>query len=553
MLFILHSLGCTLSGFYSKVQFALLVMVGLTWFTAYSQSSDKEIFQSTITNPDTRLLQLKNKYNQAFDKQDFVLAAQLLQQMGQLCYHYGHYPQALEFHLQANNLFKNQHQTELLAYNLNDLGLLYYYNRNLKLAKLQYDEALHIFQNKHNDLGLAHTFGKIGHLYEKQEKYDSALYFQRKAINYYKKIDNQTGIAKIYENLGSIFEDLAQYDSAHYYFSQSLKINQVTHDQLAQIEVLNNLGDVLRKTGAIKQGLTYSKEALKLAQKLHEKYQEASAYRDIARALNMLGRNDSAYYYLEVSRKMTLDIYSEKSNQQIAVLQVMYDIAKKNNEIERLDNISRTNQILGISGVIVIALLIILGFVAINRQKMKIKNQHYINEQKQKVFEKEQDLMAAALKNKQLEEENLKNLLETKTKELSTHTLHVIQKNQLLEKLYQRLEKIVKDDRKNSQRNLRQIMQDINQSFDHDQYWEDFRNIFDQVHQSFLTKLKNHSEQLTANDLRLIALLKMNLNSNDIASILGISPDSLRVIRYRLRKKLNLPQGENLSTFIQSL
>lgn len=58
---------------------------------------------------------------------------------------------------------------------------------------------------------------------------------------------------------------------------------------------------------------------------------------------------------------------------------------------------------------------------------------------------------------------------------------------------------------------------------------------------------------LTANDLRLIALLKMNLSSSDITTLLGISAGSLWVIRYRLRKKLKLGQGENLSTFLQSL
>ncbi|MFC0183436.1 hypothetical protein ACFFJX_13050 [Pseudarcicella hirudinis] len=45
----------------------------------------------------------------------------------------------------------------------------------------------------------------------------------------------------------------------------------------------------------------------------------------------------------------------------------------------------------------------------------------------------------------------------------------------------------------------------------------------------------------------------MNLSSNDIASLLGISSDSLRVARHRLRKKLNLEQGESLTTFIQTL
>jgi DNA-binding CsgD family transcriptional regulator len=45
----------------------------------------------------------------------------------------------------------------------------------------------------------------------------------------------------------------------------------------------------------------------------------------------------------------------------------------------------------------------------------------------------------------------------------------------------------------------------------------------------------------------------MNLESGDIATLLGISQDSLRVIRYRLRKKFNLQQGESLTAFIQSL
>jgi len=50
-----------------------------------------------------------------------------------------------------------------------------------------------------------------------------------------------------------------------------------------------------------------------------------------------------------------------------------------------------------------------------------------------------------------------------------------------------------------------------------------------------------------------VALIKMNLSSKDMALLFGISQDSLRVARYRLRKKLNIEQGENLSSFIQTL
>jgi DNA-binding NarL/FixJ family response regulator len=100
---------------------------------------------------------------------------------------------------------------------------------------------------------------------------------------------------------------------------------------------------------------------------------------------------------------------------------------------------------------------------------------------------------------------------------------------------------------------MQQIIQQINQSFNHEQHWKEFTLAFEQVHQSFFEKLKQRSGDLTSTDLRLIALLKVNMDSKDIAGLLGISIDSLRVARYRLRKKLDIDQGENLSTFIQAL
>lgn len=534
----------------------ILILLALLFVHTSLQAQQEHLEDTIFTSeqePSKRLLQLKSQYSEALENHRALEAAQSLQQMGILCFHVGHYPQALDFYLQADKLFKNTDADMLRANNLNDLGLLHYFNRNPALAKQYYQEALHLFESHQDHLGIATTLGKIGHLFEKQGNYKQSLSFQKQAIQHFTQINNQTGIAKIYENLGSIFEDLSRYDSAQYYFNKSLKINDERKDEVAKIEVLNNIGDILRKTGKPQEGLSYSRKALGLAKKYHEKYQEASAYRDLARTFNLLGRNDSAYFYLDISRKMTLDIYSDQNNQKIAMMQVIYDITKKNNEIERLNNDSKTNKILGFAAAIVMLLLAILGGVIINKQRMYIQNERSVSEQKQKVFEKEQELVQVALRNRQLEEEQLKQELEIKSRELTTHTLHIIQKNQVLEKLYQRLEEISKDDRKNTQKNIQKIMLEIQDNFNHDQHWEEFRQIFEQVHGTFLEKVKASSENLTANDLRLIALLKMNLKSSEIASLLGISQDSLRVVRYRLRKKLNMEQGDNLASFMQNL
>ncbi len=69
----------------------------------------RQFEQETETPPplrDSTFLALKEAYNKAIEQKNMVAAATCLQQMGQTCYHLGHYPQALDYHLQAAELFR---------------------------------------------------------------------------------------------------------------------------------------------------------------------------------------------------------------------------------------------------------------------------------------------------------------------------------------------------------------------------------------------------------------------------------------------------------------
>jgi DNA-binding CsgD family transcriptional regulator len=112
---------------------------------------------------------------------------------------------------------------------------------------------------------------------------------------------------------------------------------------------------------------------------------------------------------------------------------------------------------------------------------------------------------------------------------------------------------LLKDDKRDQKKALRQLLQKITISFSQDNYWEDFRLIFDKVHPTLLSGLQQQFPSLTQNEMRLLALVKMNISSADTAKLLGITTDSLRVVRYRVKKKLQLTPEESLSAFIQSL
>ncbi|WP_245859596.1 tetratricopeptide repeat protein [Spirosoma aerolatum] len=501
--------------------------------------------------PDSVYRAIKARLDQAINRQDKRSEGESLQQIGLLFYHQGNYAQAIDFLLQAQKIFLAENDANRLARNRNELGTVYYYNEQVDQALAQFNEALSFYQQQRNSVGLAQTYANIGHIYEKRQSPNLAYRYQRLAFTHSLAAGDTSSLTKIYENLGSIFEDEARYDSAHYYYQKALVLAQKTHDEISQLEILNNLGDVFRKTGKYQEGLAYSRKALRMSQQKGELYQLSAALRDIAKTYRLMNQPDSAYNYIERSRDLTDEIYGIENNHQITLLQTLYEVERKDSEIEQLNARKRTDLIIIIATVVVLLLIGILGAVIISRQRLKLRNQQALHQQNQEIFRTQHELIQAELKNRQLEEVNLKSQLELKSKELTAHTLQIIQKNQVLEELKNDLTAILKDDKRDQKKLLRQLAQKIDLSFNQDKYWDDFRTIFDQVHPDFFHSLTQQFSDLTATDLRLIALLKMNINSTDVATLLGISPDSLRVARYRLRKKISLAEGESLSAFIQ--
>ncbi|WP_177181264.1 tetratricopeptide repeat protein [Parapedobacter koreensis] len=498
-------------------------------------------------------MQIKRILNEALEDQDDYIMAMCYEQIGEVYYYQAAYSQALDNYYKAVKIFGREKHPAELANTLIKIGETHYYNRQYPAALEIFQEALAIYADLNRPQGMADAYGHIGQTYEKSQNYEQATYFQNLALQQLSHVEGQSGIAKIYENIGSIYEDKLQLDTALHYFNLALELNKRDNNQMAQIEIINNLGDVYRKTGRYAPALQYTRQAAQLAEAMNEHYQLASAYRDISLTFNLMGQHDSAYYYSEAGREIFVNIFSEENKKQLTILQTLFEMEQKDDAINQFRKDRRTYGILTAGSVLIIILLISLGFSIISRQRLKLKNEQKLNEQNNMLYEAQKKALEADLHNKQLKEENLKGELELKSKELTAHTLHLIQKNQLLEDLKDKLNRMIKDDKRDQRKELKQLISLINFNSNQDKNWDDFRIVFERVHEHFFDSLKKYSNTLTSADFRLAALLKMNLNSADIATMLGISQDSLRISRYRLRKKLELEEGENLGAFIQRL
>jgi len=155
------------------------------------------------------------------------------------------------------------------------------------------------------------------------------------------------------------------------------------------------------------------------------------------------------------------------------------------------------------------------------------------------------------MKRNKLEKEKIAAELSFKKKELTTHALNLARKNETLENLKSKAQEL--KEKENIGNGYNQLIRSINFDLQNDNNWENFSRYFEEVHKDFNSNVKTKYPQVTSNELRLLALLKMNLSSKEIASILNISAEGIKKARYRLRKKLDLTTEDSLQDLVISL
>jgi DNA-binding CsgD family transcriptional regulator len=173
----------------------------------------------------------------------------------------------------------------------------------------------------------------------------------------------------------------------------------------------------------------------------------------------------------------------------------------------------------------------------------------YYRRQREQLLQKtNRELELKELENKQqlmkFNNDKLRQDIENKNRELGISTMSLIKKNEFLNSIKKELLN-AKDSS-----STKQVIKIIDRNLNNNDDWHVFEEAFNNADKDFLKKIKSIHSELTSNDLRLCAYLRLNLSSKEIAPLLNISPRSVEVKRYRLRKKMNLPHESSLTDYI---
>ena len=506
-------------------------------------------------------------------------------------------------------LFYNDKAYKLITDSSNDIDLIKIYNNfgSIYLSQGNFVKSLdyylknkqiiesHLLSAPEDQKYIELRLGILIHLgvaYLKQENFDQALSYFNEAMLYMekKKLDNkETALnskMKILNNTAVIFTKKREFDKALEFYTAARELTLGTGDKKTEASLLNNIGICHLEKKEYALSAFFFEQALKIRESLGDKRGIAQCYNNLGKnyALNKnygkakeyfqealllgksIGNTESILYSLEsltALYKETKDYeqaymtFSELTNlkdslfnaetvKHIAQLEMNHKLEKQK-ELFELDlkrketekqKAKLTYYIIG-GGLF---FLLLISGLFIYLQKSKIKN-----------IELSKEKLELEHKNTMLEKEKLREEVAFQNRELTTKMMYLLKKNELISSISDKLVLLKKDSKTASQKIIQEMIIEMRSKKDID-IWEEFETHFTKVHPDFYSKLNNFFPDLTPNEKKLCAFLRLNMTTKDISAITYQSVNSITVSRTRLRKKLNI-NGEdtNLTNFLMNL
>jgi len=518
------------------------------------------------SNPQKALLYAKKALELARKIDDNSKIVNSYIALAQIFWNISDFKKAMIYAEKAKTNASNSGMDRELALSLRIMGMIYAELSNYDKSSECFFKGLKIFEKLNDKQGISKMLGDIGSVNYSQENFEKALKYYFKSLNISKEINYKEGIARGLNNIAAVFETMKKYDKAAEYFKNAVRINHTLGNKRSEGINLMNLGNINYKLGNNDSALIFFNKALNLFTQIESKFLLASCrinlakfflntanynkslnyafvalndgkkygfkqiIRDAAQIIQMIyveqGNKEKAYDYLALQYKMNDSLMLMENKAKLAKLELQYNFDKEE-EMNRLMQ-SRHNRLVFmlISGLLLFLFIIIFVLIKIKQRAKKALN----------------------------EQQRLKNELEVKNKELTTDVMTMMKKNDMLTTVSNKLSNVknnINDERIKNE--LDKISRDILKAVDKEVFKE-FEFRFKQVHNDFFDKLLKQYPDLTPNELRLCAFLKLNMSSKQISEITRQRISTIETARYRLRKKLGINNSQtNLVVFLSQL
>jgi tetratricopeptide (TPR) repeat protein len=493
---------------------------------------------------------------------------------------------ALEYAENAVELAEKSGNAEILSKSLNNIGNVYFNQGFFELALAQYYRNLEIQKSAGNEKGMASALINIGAISLNMNNFEQAKDKFTEALKTFKELErtsvNKKYSAEIissYNNLGIACQNLKELKQAEIYYQTGIDLARKSLDNSNLLaNLLNNIASLLLDQNQPDEALGPISEALDIRMQIGDKNGQAQSYRmlavyyiekgnsdktleylykgyDLALAIGNIslqsflvnklfieydktGKSDSALKYHVILTSLEAEMNNQETQRELTRIELTAQF-KEREQLRELEQKKKENRylVVGIGLIVSMAILGLLFLLSQNRLKrMRLQK----------------DIIDLASKNLALEKAALEKELDLRNKELTTNVMYLVQKNEYITDIAEQVISIKKYIPESDSHVVDRLIYDLKSNRD-DKIWKEFEIRFQEVHQDFYSRLNERFPDLTPNEKKLAAFLRLNMTTKDISAITFQLPDSIKTARSRLRKKLGLPQEANIIAFLESI
>jgi len=462
------------------------------------------------------------------------------------------------------------------------IGMVYYKDQNYPLSF----EYLIRADNQMKSIGyekipdIATHLKDIGRAYSGFKNFNKGIYYYKLALNYAN--DRERIKSNLFNNLGANYREKMMLDSAIHYYQKDLALATENKDSLAIGVTTANMGDLY----LLKGDLTLAKINLDKGYELCKKYEiwqvvgrilltsidvdlqqnniqdakkklQETEYlinsgktndeltrteylKSFAKISKKENKINEAFAYLEAYIEAKDSLYLQKDISMLAKLEAQQMTEKHLTEMQIKEKEKELQKVIR-NIIIVVAILILLIAVKIilNLREKQKREKQIVELQKKEV---------------ELEKTHVETELKNARRMLQSFMENIREKNRLIENFSNEIDKLKAFNEPEVEKHKDIITEKLSEAkilTEND--WIKFRKMFDEVHEGFFHRLNMKYENLTQGELRFLALIKLEMSTDEISAMTGVSEHAVRRTSQRLRKKLNIVNIEELLELVENV
>jgi tetratricopeptide (TPR) repeat protein len=465
--------------------------------------------------------------------------------LGKVYTFHDNYEEAIVNFLKSQEIAEEIDNILILEDLLDDIGLVMAYLQDYDDAMNYFERALEINKVTTDKQNYATTLRNIGTIYQDKKQFVEAKQHFKEALDIYTALNYFPGMSTSNIGIGNTEFGMGNYSTALEYYQKSLQfatqieISPKVYGPSVVALCYNRLGKTYLKLGRYKDAI----EVLRISSDLSDEYdlpgRKAEASYFLSNVYEQTGNTILSFEYFKIYNQLSDSIINARNVSIITKLQMEYQYLKKHKErqLEEMmkeEAYKRKVLVYELMIAVSVIMLILLAMIFILYRK------------NQRGKAQKADL---AQKNLELEKENLKTKLDFKNKELTTNVMYQLKKNNFIWSISEKLKELTIHLKPDNKKSIKDVIKELDSNMSKES-WEEFEFRFNEVHNKFYESLIKDFPDLTPNELKLSAFLKLNMTTKDIGTITYQTTHSITVARHRLRAKLGLERDANLVSFL---